>query len=200
MVIDVVGSQHRPRKLLQQVVLFISGAVGADHANGVAAFGIQNPTQALACVLNRLFPGCGSQLAVATDQGLADAVFVVEKVKSVTALDAEKVAIHPALVAVVAAYNVHAGIGAAHAQGGLAAVATMSADGAHVLHLPGTGLVTIGPRGQSAQGADINAHAAFLAVQVVAFVGSNHRAGAPVLYAQRPYVHAFAADANATVT
>ncbi len=37
LVIDVVGSEHRARKLLQQVILFVGGVVRADDADGGAA-------------------------------------------------------------------------------------------------------------------------------------------------------------------
>ena len=33
MMVDVVGAQHQARELLQQVILFVAGAVGADHAD-----------------------------------------------------------------------------------------------------------------------------------------------------------------------
>src|SRR5258708_2006694 len=142
--VNVIGAQDRSRKLLEQVVFFIGGAVGADHTNGLAAFGIQDFTQALADVGDSLFPCCGDQFAVASYQRVADTIFVIKEIEGIAALDAEKLAVDSALVAVVAAHNVHAGIGAADAQSGLAAVATMSADGADVLHLPWAGLVTIG--------------------------------------------------------
>src|SRR5271165_743929 len=34
MMVDVIGSQHQARELLQQVVLFVAGAVGSDDPDG----------------------------------------------------------------------------------------------------------------------------------------------------------------------
>src|SRR5579871_2178145 len=75
----------------------------------------------------------------------------------------------------------------------------MSADGAYVLHLPGTSLVAVCAGGQGSDGADVDAHAALFAVQVVAFVGRDHRSRAAVLHAESPNVHAFAASAHTAV-
>ena len=37
LVVDVVGAEHGAREFLQQVILFVGGAVGADDADGRAA-------------------------------------------------------------------------------------------------------------------------------------------------------------------
>ncbi len=42
MVVDVIGAEHGARELLQQVVLFVGGAVGTDHANGLRTAGQKN--------------------------------------------------------------------------------------------------------------------------------------------------------------
>src|ERR1019366_6028520 len=105
----------------------------------------------------------------------------------------------PFPLAVVAAHDLHAGVSAADAQRGFAAVAAMRADGADVFHLPGPGLVAIGTRGERADRADVNAHAALFALQMIFLVGRDDRAGAPVLDPQRPDVHAFAANPNAAI-
>ena len=143
--IDVVGSQHRPGQLLQQVVFLVGGAVGADDADGAAAPALANFAQLGACVLQRLLPTDFGELAVRlAQQRLGQAVGVVGKVKGVASLDAQEVAVDAALVAVVAAQNLRAVIDAAHAQGGLASVPAVGADGGDVIHLPGAGFVTIG--------------------------------------------------------
>ena len=124
---------------------------------------------------------------------------MVGKVESVAALDAEEVAVDAALVAIVAANDLHAVIGAAHAEGGLASVAAVRADGGDVIHLPRAGLVAIGAGGERADGADVDAHAALFAVQMVLAVGRDHAGDAAVLHAERPDIHALAADAHAAI-
>src|SRR5258708_15744085 len=197
--VNVVCSQHRARKLLQQIVLFIRGAVGTNHADGLSALGVADLTQAFAYMFNRFFPRSGLESAVLANQRMAQAVFVVKEIESIAAFDAEKVAINAALVAIIAANNVHAGIGATHAERGLAAVATVRADGADVVHLPRAGLVTVRAGSQRTHRADVNAHAAFFAIQVVALVGRDHGAGAPELHAECGDVHGLSANTHATV-
>ena len=102
--------------------------------------------------------------------------WIVGEVEGVASLDAQEVAVDAALVAIVAAHNLHAGIGAAHAQRGLAAVAAMRADGADVLHLPRPRLVAISAGGERADRADVDAHAALFALQMVFFIGRDDRA------------------------
>ena len=69
---------------------------------------------------------------------------MIEEIKGIAALDAEEVAIDPALIAVVATHNVHSCIGAPDAECRFAAITAMRANRANVLHFPRTGLVTIG--------------------------------------------------------
>src|ERR1019366_6213569 len=128
-----------------------------------------------------------------------DAIAAVGEVEGVAPLDAEEVAIDAALVAVVAAHDLHARVGAAGPPRGFATVAAVGADGAHVLHLPGTRLVTISTRGERADRADVNAHAALFALQMILLVGRNNRAGTAVLNPPRPDIHAFAANPNAAI-
>src|SRR5271154_3322613 len=122
---------------------------------------------------------------------------MVGEIESVAAFHAQEIAVDAALVAVVAAHNFHAGIGAAHAQSRLAAVSTVGAGSAHMLHLPWPRLVAIGTGSQRAYRADINAHAALFAFEMVFFIGGNDGTHAAVLHPQRPHVHAFATDAYA---
>src|SRR5262245_22377403 len=106
-------------------------------------------------MLEGLFPGAWRKASVFPDQRLLQAVFVVDEIEAVTPFDAQEVAVHPALVAIVAANDFHAGIGAANSQSGFAAVAAVRAGRAHVLHLPGPGLVPVGTRGEGADRADV---------------------------------------------
>src|SRR5579871_5466760 len=138
MVINIVGAQHGAGELLQEVILFVGGAIGADYANGLAAFAVANFSQAFANIINGFFPGSRRKLAIPADEGAAKPVFVVEKVKGVASLDAEEIAVDPVLIAIIAADDIHSRIGTANPQGGLATVTAVRADGAHVLHLPRT--------------------------------------------------------------
>ena len=42
LVVNVVGDENRARELLQQVILFVGGAVGTDDADGAAAARVAN--------------------------------------------------------------------------------------------------------------------------------------------------------------
>src|ERR1019366_5592395 len=68
-------------------------------------------------------------------------------------------------------------------------------------HLPGAGLVAVGAAGERADGADIDAGAALVALQVIAHVGSNLAGHAAVddalrAHAQSLIAHAHAAEAQ----
>src|SRR5262249_5533060 len=127
------------------------------------------------------------------------AIFMVGKVKSVAALDAKEVIVDPALVTVIASHDLHAGVATAHTKRCLTSIAAVSAGRAHVFHLPGASLVAICARSQRAHGADVDAHAAFFALEVVFLVGYNRRDDAAVVDTQGPNVHALAADAHAAI-
>src|SRR6185437_16870172 len=87
----------------------------------------------------------------------------------------------------------------AQAERDFAAVRAMGADRGDVIHFPGAGLVSISTAGERAYGANIDAHAALFAVELIAVVGHDGRSDAAVADAQRPNVHAFAADAHAAI-
>src|SRR5947209_18026249 len=125
---------------------------------------------------------------------------MIGKIKSVTSLDAQKIAIDAALVAIVAAHDFHASVGPTNTQRGLAAIRAMRAGGADVLHFPRACLVAIRAGGQSAYRTNINAHAALFAIEVVLPVRHDSRTGAAVLNSERPNIHPLAADANAAIT
>ena len=82
----------------------------------------------------------------------------------------------------------------------------MRADGGDVVHLPGARLIAIAAAGERANGADVDAHAALLAVELAGLaVGSNVVGGddgddAAILHADGPHVHALTAHADAAVT
>ncbi len=68
-----------------------------------------------------------------------------------------------------------------------------------MVHLPWPRLVAIAAAGQCADGTNVDAHAALLAVETVAAIGRNDGAYAAILHAERPHVHAFAAHARAAI-
>src|SRR6516165_10839250 len=192
MVVDIVCLQHQAGEFLQKIVFFVAGPIGTDYTAGrrTSRSSLFKP----GCnQLKGLIPCRRNELAVALDQRTGDAPFMVGKVECIPPLDAQEIAVDAALVAIVAAHNLHSRIAAANAERRLAAVSTMRANGSDVLHLPGTGLVAVSPRGQRADRADVDAHAAFFAFQMVFFIGSDDGAGAAILDAQSPDVHAFAA-------
>src|SRR3981081_2453650 len=121
---------------------------------------------------------------------------MMRKVESVAALDAQEIAIDPALVAVVTADDLRAGVAAAHAERRLASVPAVGADRAHMFHLPRTRLVAIGARSKRADRADVDAHPALFAVEMIFLIRRDDRTHAAILDAERPHVHAFSADAN----
>ena len=177
-VVDVVGLEDGAGELLEEVGLLVGEAVGADDADGLAAAGVAELAEALADVVEGNFPADGLEVAVGlADERRGDAVVVVGEVEGVTALVAEEVAVHAGLVAVVAAHDLGAVGGGADAEGGLAAVAAVGADGGDVVHLPGAGLVAVGAGGEGADGAGVDAHAALLAVDVGEVVRGLERRG-----------------------
>jgi len=60
----------------------------------------------------------------------------------------------------------------------------MSADGADVLHLPGTSFVTIRAGRECTDGADIDAHAALFALEMIVLIRRDYRADAALLNVQ----------------
>ncbi len=113
-----------------------------------------------------VLPGSLRELAlVVAHQRPGEAVLTFDKIKSETALGAEKVAVDAALVAIVGAHDLRPVIVLPHAQGHLAAVGAMRANGRDMVHLPGPGFIAIRAAGQRAHRADVDAHAALFAVE-----------------------------------
>ena len=113
-------------------------------ADALAAATVATFAELLAYVVECDLPAYGFEIATRLAQErLRDALGVVGEVEGVTALIAEKVAVDAGLVAVVAANDLGAVRGGAYAEGGLAPVAAVGADGADVIHLPRAGLVSI---------------------------------------------------------
>ena len=76
----------------------------------------------------------------------------------------------------------------------------MRADGAHVPHFPRPRLVAIGAAGQGAHRTDVDAHAAFVTVQMIPVVGRDLGDGASIDDAERVHSQALIADAHAAIT
>src|ERR1700686_5270174 len=125
---------------------------------------------------------------------------MLRKVESIAPFDAKEIAIDSTFVAIVSAHNLRARLTLANAQSRLAAIAAVGADRAHMIHLPRPRLVAIRSRGERADWADIDAHAALFAVEVIVLIRGDDRTDAAILHAERPNVHAFAANAHAAVT
>src|ERR1700683_607769 len=165
--VDVVRAQHAAREFLEIVVLFVGGVVGADDAELAAAR--LHFLKLAGEGLERLGPRDRFEFAVNAQERRLQAVRVTGKVETVAPLDTKKLAIDAGAVAIVAADD----LVVADAQRGLAAVGAMRANGAHVLHLPGPRLIAIGTASERADGADVNAHAALVALEMVAGVGRD---------------------------
>src|SRR5579884_222176 len=142
-VIDIVSGEGDTSELLQQIVLFVCCSCRADYTNCLAAIALKNPFESLSDVIECLFPSCGSQPSPATDQRLRESVFVIYEIERVASFDAEKIAVDSALVAIIAAYDLHAGIRSAHAERRLASIAAMRTGCADVIHFPWASLVPI---------------------------------------------------------
>src|SRR5579862_5971075 len=106
---------------------------------------------------------------------------MIREIECIAPLNAKKVPIRPALVAVVAPHNLHAGIRPPHSQRGLASVAAMRAYRSDVSHLPRPRLVSVRARGERAYRANVDAHPALFALQVIFFIRSDQGTHAAVL-------------------
>src|SRR6185436_3349944 len=96
---------------------------------------------------------------------------MVRKIERVTAFDAQEFTVDTGLVAVIGANN----LVVADAESGLAAIRAVRADGADMLHFPGACLITVRSAGQRADRADVDAHAALVAFQMVFVIGRDLR-------------------------
>ena len=169
LVVDVVGAKNRARKLLQQVVFFVGRPVGADDADGRTAAVVANLFEFAGADADRVLPCGGFELALrVADERLREAVGALNEVEAETAFGAEEVAVDAALVAIVGANDLRAVVGLAHAERDFAAVGAMGADGGDMVHLPGPRLVAIAAAGERAYRANVDAHAALLAVELAA--------------------------------
>src|SRR4029077_11647115 len=124
---------------------------------------------------------------------LADAFCMIREVEPKSSLAAQKLAIDAGMVAIVGAQNFIV----AYAQRRLASVRAMRARISHVSHFPRARLIAVSTAGESADRANVNAHAAFFAGEFTRLVWENHGLHTARPDAQRLHVHAFIADAHA---
>src|SRR5437870_4373053 len=106
-VVDVIRSEHHTRELLKQVILFVRRAGRAHNSDCPPALTIANFFEARSDQFKSLFPGRRRKSAIFADQRLREPILMVRKIEGVTSLDTEKIAVDPALVAIVATNNFH---------------------------------------------------------------------------------------------
>src|SRR5579883_2255991 len=75
----------------------------------------------------------------------------------------------------------------------------MRADGADVLHLPGTRFVTVGARGERTNRTDVDAGPALVALEMIAAVGHDFSRGAAIADTERAYAESLAANADTAI-
>src|SRR5262249_20636124 len=142
----------------------------AEKADGIrSAFGAHGG-EARGRVLEGLFPACGHELAAAANHRLVQPLWVIREVESEATLYAQEIAVEAGEIAVICADDLLI----AHAERRLAPIRAMRANGRHILHLPRARVVTVGTAGERADGADVDAIAAFHALQVIFVIGNNH--------------------------
>ncbi len=191
MVIDVIRAETLAGELLEVEVFFVRGVIGSDDAELTAAR--LDLAELFRNRRERFRPGDRFEFAADADHRRLQAVRVIVEIERVAAFDAEELAVDAGAIAVVAANDLFV----ANAERRLAAVGTVRADGSDVLHFPGTRLVAISAAGERSDRADVDALAAFVALQVIAFVRRDERNGSAVDDAESADPHAFVADANA---
>src|SRR5260370_9483627 len=111
-VIHVVRLQTNSSELGKKVRMFVGSAIRSDYPNRRPAIAIANLRKLPSDQLKRFFPRRRSELAVLPDQRTRQPLFMIREIKSVTSLDAEEIAIRPALVAVIPAHNLHSSVSA----------------------------------------------------------------------------------------
>src|ERR1017187_1254169 len=124
---------------------------------------------------------------------------MLHKIECVAALDTEKVPIDPTFVTICPAHDGHSAFNRAGAECGCTAVSAMRANRRGVLHLPWARLISVWAGGECTDRADINAHSAFLALQMLVLVGHNQLRRVSVGDSQCPDIHSFPAYSDAAV-
>jgi len=121
MMVYIVRLQHHARKLRKQIGFLIRGPRRADHTDPRPASRSRISAKFFP-ISATLLPSGRSEFAILPNQRLRQPFFMIRKIESVASLNTKKVTVRPALVAVIAAHNLHSCIGATHAQRGLAPI------------------------------------------------------------------------------
>ena len=187
--VDIVGLQRRPRKLLQQERFFIRDARRTNNASLPAGLELLNNR------LQRPRPAHFFQLPVNPHQRRLQPFRMMVEVESVAALHAQELAVQTGAVPVIPANN----FVIPNTQRRLAAIGTMRANRADVLHFPRPRLVAIRATGQRAHRADIDTRTALVALKMIPVRRRNFRRNATVHNPQRAHAHAFITDTHAAV-
>ena len=124
---------------------------------------------------------------------------MLDKIECVTAFDAEKVPVDPAFVTICPTHDGHSAFNRAGTECGSTSVSAMCADRRGVLHLPWARLISVWAGSECTDRADINAHSAFLALQMLVLVGHNQLRRVSVGDSQCPDIHSFSAYSDAAV-
>src|SRR5882762_7563187 len=193
MVIDVIGAEGGAGETLEEIVFFVGSAIRADEADGIGAVLGVNFFELGGRGLRGFLPGDGKELVALAQERLPDALFVLREIETEAALDAQNIVVDAGEVAIVGAHD----FVIAHAQGDLAAVGAVRARCGDVLHLPRACFVSIGAAGERADRANVDAHAALFALEMIFAIGDDYTVGAAHAHAERLHVHAFVANAHA---
>src|SRR5438128_468895 len=154
-----------------------------------------NLLQARGSQTEAFFPGGRFLAPAAANQGRRQALVAVDEVPSKAAFHTQKLTVHAGVVAIVGADD----LVIAHGERRLAAVAAVVADSARIGKLPGPRLVAVSAAGKRAHRADVDAHAALFALELVAPVGDDFAVRGARPDAVGVHVHALVADADAAV-
>src|SRR5262249_44476806 len=118
---------------------------------------------------DRLGPGDRFKLVAIAEHRRLQAIRMIDEIECIAALHAEKLAVDPAAIAIVATDD----LSVADTERGAAAIGTVRADRADVFHLPRASLITINSACQGTHWANIDAGTAFVALEVVVTIGDD---------------------------
>src|SRR5512143_990539 len=161
-VIDIVRADPRADEFLEEVVFLIGASRGGEPADGIGAVLLLDGTQLLGNKAERLVPGSGNKRTVLLDERRREPVGAVNETVSVPPLDAE-----PSFVDRVRPRGDAHHFVPAHMQCEVAPASAVGADGLDSSHVLLSSLAHGLLADKSSGGADADALAAELAVQVL---------------------------------
>ena len=101
--VNIISAQHLPRKFLEQVIFFVCAARGTNHAERAALR--FHFAELRRHSLDRFRPGDRLQFAIDANHRRLQAFRMMIEIEGVTALDAKKLFVDAAAVAIVGANN-----------------------------------------------------------------------------------------------